>query len=182
MSRVQGKKLHLKYSESGATLFSVQQTKRRFAICKSALSNNKCYSTRLKNIYDSQEEIEKYSKLEFTGTLEFSRNYFYLQQKAHGGEYFNYDSTCATEGAFYPFVRTVFNSHRPVDEGCIWIGAIDSYPLIFVANSVAKWVCPYSPGGFLRTEPFLPYHEIVKILPRLMNKKIYPDLDLDFVF
>jgi len=50
----------------------------------------------------------------------------------------------------------------------------------YVANNIAKWVCPYSQGGFVRVEPFLPYAEAKKILPRLMNKRIYPDLDFDY--
>ena len=137
---------------------------------------------RLKRIYDSQAEIENHSIQRFEFAAKFTDNYFHLSQRAWGGEYFNYDKTCATEGAFYPFVRTVFNSHRPVDEGCIWIGGLDSYPLIFVPNTISIWVCPYSIGGFLRTEPFLPYYEAMKILPRLMNKKIYPDLDVQLTY
>lgn len=163
-------------------MFTEAQTKKRFAICKSALSNNKKYSVRLKSIYESQAEIEKYSIQKFEFAAKFTDNYFHLAQRAWGGEYFAYDKTCATEGAFYPFVRTVFNSHRPIDEGCIWIGALDSYPLIYVANTIAMWACPYSIGGFLRCEPFLPFYEAMKILPRLQNKKIYPDLDVQLSY
>jgi hypothetical protein len=137
---------------------------------------------RLKRIYRSQQEIEDFSLQKFVTITRFTNHYFQLAQRGWGGEYFAYDKTCATEGAFYPFVRTRFNSHQPVDEGCIWIGALDCYPLIFVANTIAQWVCPYSQGGFLRTEPFLPYHEAMQILPRLMNKKIYPDLDVQLTY
>ena len=175
-------KLHLLYSESSHILFTQEQTKKRFAICRTALTNNKKYSLRLKKIYTSQQEIEDFSLQKLESVTKFTDVYFELAQRAWGGQYFAYDKTCATEGGFYPFVRTRFNSHQPVDEGCIWIGGIDSYPLIFVANTVAQWICPYSPGGFLRTEPFLPYHEALKILPRLMNKKIYTDLDVQLTY
>jgi hypothetical protein len=111
---------------------------------------------------------------------EFTEKYLDLYQRAWGGEYFNVDKFASAEGAFFPFVRTRFNSHQPIDEGCIWIGSASEYPLIYVANNVAVWVCPYSAGGFVRTEPFLPYAEIRKILPRLMNKRIYPDLSFDY--
>jgi len=89
-------------------------------------------------------------------------------------------SFAAAEGAFFPFVRTRFNSHQAIDEGCIWIGNRSEYPLIYVQNCVAKWVCPYSKCGFVRTEPFLPVDEARKILPRLMNRVIYPDLEVSF--
>lgn len=161
-------------------LFTKTQTKKRFAVCKTALSNNKQYSIRLKNIYKSQSSIEEFADICPDNKNKFTQIYFDLSQLAWGGQYFAYDETCATEGAFYPFVRTVFNSHRPIDEGCIWIGALDCYPMIFVANKIAIWLSPYSKGGFLRTEPFLPYYEAVKILPRLLNKKIYPDIEPEF--
>lgn len=182
MANSRKNKLHLKYSESGAILFTEQQTKKRFAICRTALTNNKKYSLRLKRIYRSQREIEEVALRKFETVTRFTDHYLHLAQLGWGGEYFNYDKTCATEGAFYPFVRTRFNSHQPIDEGCVWIGALDCYPLIFVANTIAQWICPYSPGGFLRTEPFLPYHEALKILPRLMNRKIYPDLDVQLTY
>ena len=73
-----------------------------------------------------------------------TKMYLILSQRAWGGEYFSHSKTCATQGAFYPFVRTIFNSHRPIDEGCIWIGTDQAYPLIYVANTFAEWLCPYS--------------------------------------
>jgi hypothetical protein len=110
----------------------------------------------------------------------FTKQYFELNQKAWGGEYLDYDKITAPEGAFFPFVRTRFNSHQPIDEGCIWIGNMSEFPRIYVNNSVARWTCPYSKCGFVRKEPFLPMAEARKILPRLMNKVIYPDLDVSF--
>ncbi|MEY3683206.1 MAG: hypothetical protein RLZZ289_1742 [Bacteroidota bacterium] len=163
-------------------MFTEEQTKKRFAICRTALTNNKQYSLRLKKIYRSQQEIEQLSIIKSDNVSKFTDNYFVLAQRGWGGEYFEYDKTCATEGGFYPFVRTRFRSHQPIDEGCIWIGALDSYPLIYVANTISIWVCPYSIGGFIRTEPFLPYHEAMKILPRLANRKIYPDLDVQLTY
>lgn len=161
-------------------LFTEAQTKRRFALCREVLTGNKKYSLRIKKIYESQKDIESHCFTEFTFEDVFTRKYTELYQRAWGGEYFDYNKFCAAEGSFFPFVRTRFNSHQPIDEGCIWIGAKDCYPLIYVANNVAKWICPYSEGGFVRIEPFLPYSEVRKILPRLMDKRVYPDLSLEY--
>jgi hypothetical protein len=112
----------------------------------------------------------------------FTDRYFQLQQRAWGGMYFDFTKKFASaEGAFFPFVRTRFNSHQPIDEGCVWIGNATSYPLIYVHNKIAKWLCPYSAGGFVRKEPFLPFAEAREILPLLLNKKIYPDISADFI-
>ena len=180
MSQKRQPKLHYKYSETGALLFTEAQTKKRFALCREALTGNKKYSLRVKRIYESQKDLESHCIKECVSLDIFTKQYLELYQRAWGGEYFNYNKFCSAEGAFFPFVRTRFNSHQPIDEGCIWIGNINSYPLIYVANNIAKWVCPYSQGGFVRVEPFLPYAEAKKILPRLMNKRIYPDLDFDY--
>ncbi|MGA1645965.1 MAG: hypothetical protein ACO4AV_13410 [bacterium] len=180
MSRKVKTKLHFKYSETGALLFTAEQTRRRFALCREALTGNKKYSLRVKRIYSSQKEVEDYCIKDFTSEDIFTANYMKLYQRAWGGEYFDYRGFCSAEGAFFPFVRTRFNSHQPIDEGCIWIGNISSYPLIYVANNIAKWACPYSQGGFVRVEPFLPYAEVRKILPRLMDKRMYPDLCFDY--
>ena len=135
---------------------------------------------RLKNIYSSQIDIEKNAMKTFEIAGLFTDRYFQLQQRAWGGVYFNYKNFSAVEGAFFPFVRTKFNSYQAVDEGCIWIGSKSEYPLIYVHNNIAKWNCPYSKCGFVRVEPFLPTDEARKILPRLMNKVIYPDLQVYF--
>lgn len=148
-------------------------------LCREALSNNKCYTTRFKNIYCSSAEIEKSSIKEFSDTTTFTHRYFELQQIAWGGLYEDYDKIACPVGAFFPFVRTKFNSHQPVDEGCVWIGNMTSYPLIYVANNIARWVSPYSASGLVRKEPFLPFAEIKKILPKLMNRVSYPDLQVD---
>lgn len=179
MTQRRAKKLHVKYSESGRLLFTETQTKKRFALCREALSNNKKYTTRFKDIYESQEEIERYAVKEFAMPMQLTRNYFELHQRAWGGIYFNENKIASVEGAFFPFVRTRFNSYEPIDEGCVWIGNMSSYPLIYVHNNVAKWACPYSKTGFVRKEPFLPFAEAKKILPRLMNKAIYPDLEVE---
>jgi len=180
MTQRRVKKLCFKYSETGALLFTETQTKKRFALCKEALTNKKRYSLRIKDIYESQEDVERNAMKEFQILGLFTDRYFQLQQRAWGGVYFDYNNFAAAEGAFFPFVRTRFNSHQAIDEGCIWIGNRSEYPLIYVQNCVAKWVCPYSKCGFVRTEPFLPVDEARKILPRLMNKVIYPDLEVSF--
>ena len=180
MTQKRVKKLHFKYSETGALLFTETQTKQRFALCREALTNNKSYTLRIKDIYENQEDIEKNAMKEFITESLFTERYFYLEQRAWGGIYFNYEKFAAVEGAFFPFVRTRFNSHQAVDTGCIWIGNRGEYPLIYVCNNIAKWVCPYSKCGFVRTEPFLPTDEARKVLPRLMNRVIYPDLQVSF--
>ena len=173
-------KLHFKYSETGKLLFTEAQTKKRFALCRESLTVNKKYSLRVKKIYSSQKDLESHCLQEFISEDIFTHNYLKLYQRAWGGEYFDYTKIASAEGAFFPFVRTRFNSHQAIDEGCIWIGNISSYPLIYVANNIANWICPYSQGGFVRIEPFLPYAEARKIMPRLMNKRIYPDLSFDY--
>lgn len=173
------RKLHYKFSESGKILFTEAQTKRRLRLCVEALSNDKSYSTRFKDIYESQDDLERNAMREFEIAGLFTDRYFQLQQRAWGGIYNRYDKFASVEGAFFPFVRTRFNSHQPIDEGCVWIGNMNSYPLIYVANNIARWISPYSVGGFVRKEPFLPYPEARKILPRLMNRLIYPDLNVE---
>ena len=180
MSRKGNLKLHYKFSETGTLLFTEAQTKKRFALCREALTAQKKYSLRIKKIYESQVDLESNCIKEYLMENAFTGKYLDLYQRAWGGEYFDVNKFCAAEGAFFPFVRTRFNSHQPIDEGCIWIGNVSSYPLIYVANNIAKWACPYSQGGFVRVEPFLPYAEARKIITRLMNKRIYPDLDVDY--
>ena len=179
MSQGRRVKSHFKFSETGALLFTGEQTKRRFALCKESLSNKKSYSVRIKKIYESQIDLEQNCIKKYESELNFTKRYFELYQRAWGGEYFDINKFAAAEGSFFPFVRTRFNSHQPIDEGCIWLGSASAYPLIYVANNIARWVCPYSRGGYVRCEPFLPYAEAKKILPRLINKRIYPDLDFD---
>lgn len=149
-------------------------------LCREALSCDKKYTTRFKEIYVSQNDVERHAIIEFDNAQVFTNKYFILQQRAWGGIYCDYEKISMAQGAFLPFVRTKFRSHQPVDEGCVWIGNINSYPLIYLANNVAKWICPYSKMGFVRKEPFLSYPEARKILPRLMNKAIYPDLNVEF--
>lgn len=180
MSRKGNLKLHYKFSETGALLFTEAQTKKRFALCREVLTAGKRYSLRIKKIYDSQNDLESNCIKEYLAEHIFTERYLDLYQRAWGGEYFAISKFCAAEGAFFPFVRTRFNSHQPIDEGCIWIGNANCYPLIYVANNVAKWACPYSQGEFVRIEPFLPYAEARKIIRRLMNKRIYPDLDVNY--
>lgn len=178
MSRKKQTRYEFKYSENGGLLFTETQTKHRFALCREALSCDKKYTTRFKDIYESRNEIEKHAVAELRTLGGLTDKYFDLQMRAWGGIYIEYGQFASPVGAFYPFVRTRFNSHQIVDEGCVWIGSISEYPLIYVHNNVAKWVCPYSKGGFVRKEPFLATPEARKILPRLMNKAIYPDLDV----
>jgi len=178
MKQKQAKKLHYKYSENGSILFTEAQTKKRFALCKEALSNDKAYTLRVKDIYSSLLEIEENAIHNIDKMYLFTERYFQISQLAWGGKYIDYNKISSPIGAFFPFVRTRFNSHQPIDEGCIWIGGFSEFPRIYVGNNVAKWVCPYSKCGFVRKEPFLPAAEARKILPRLMNKVIYPDLDV----
>ena len=181
MTQRRVKKLHFKYSETGALLFTKAQTKKRFALCREALTNSKSYSLRIKDIYENQEDLERNAMKEFLIESLFTDKYFQLQQRPWGGVYFNYEELAAPEGAFFPFVRTRFRTHRAIDEGCIWIGNKSEFPLIYVHNFIAKWTSPISKSGFVRTEPFLPVDEAKKILPRLMNKVIYPDINPTFL-
>lgn len=178
MRQRQPKKLHYKYSENGTLLFTETQTKRRFALCREALGNDKSYTFRVKCIYSSLTHVEENAIVDIDKIHLFTQKYFELNQLAWGGKYMDYEKFAAPVGAFFPFVRTRFKSHQPIDEGCIWIGGISEFPRIYVSNTIAKWICPYSKCGFVRKEPFLPMAEARKILPRLMNRVIYPDIDV----
>jgi len=181
MTRKVAKRFCAKYSQRGELLITANQVKNRLHLCREALSNNKSYTTRFKDIYESLEEVENNAMKEFEIAGLFTDRYFQLQMRAWGGVYTSYDQSALPEGAFLPFVRTRFNSQTPVDEGCIWIGSFEEFPRIYIANSIAKWVSPYSGMGFVRVEPFLPYAEARKILPRLADKRMYPDLDVTFI-
>ena len=178
MTRKVAKRFYAKYSQRGELLITANQVKNRLHLCREALSNNKSYTTRFKDIYESLEEIENNAMKEFEIAGLFTDRYFQLQMRAWGGVYTSYDQSALPEGAFLPFVRTRFNSQTPIDEGCIWIGSFSEFPRIYVANSIAKWVSPYSKSGYVITEVFLPYAEARKILPRLADRRIYPDLDV----
>lgn len=181
MTQKVAKRFVAKYSERGELLITASQVKKRLHLCREALSNNKSYTTRFKDIYESLEEIENNAMKEFEIAGLFTDRYFQLQMRGWGGVYANYDQSALPEGAFLPFVRTRFNSQTPVDEGCIWIGSFSEFPRIYVANNVAKWVSPYSKSGYVITEVFLPYAEARKILPRLADRRMYPDLDVTFI-
>ena len=181
MSPRRAAKLHYKYSETGKILFTEAQTKKRFQLCKEALSSDKKYTTRFKDVYLNCQDMEDNCIQEFNVPDLFTDRYFELQQRGWGGIYKNFDSKfSAPEGAFFPFTRTRFKSFTPIDQGCIWIGNHNCYPLIFVHNSIAIWLSPYSKMGFVRKEIFLPYAEARAIMPRLLNKVIYPDVPVDF--
>lgn len=169
---------HKRYSESGRLIFTKSQTDNRFALCKAALCPTRKYSIRFKAIYEDQEHIEDFAKLEFD-EIAFFRTISKLYQIGWGGKFDKYDKDSAPEGAFYPFVRFQGVGYIPIDTGTIWIGARDCYPRIFVDNGVANWIEPYSRSGLVMTEPFDIHSEVVKNMKRLSNKAIFPMLEIE---
>lgn len=179
MNKLQNKRYYEKFSESGWGLFTKSQTDNRFALCKAALCPTTSLCLRFKAVYKSQEEVERFCRTKFVAPELFTKSYAEIEELGWGGRYMNYDKGYASYGAFYPFVRTAgTRSFRPVDTGCIWIGTDREYPLIFLRNGVATWISPYSPGGYVRSEPFIQWPTIRNHIKSLSDKRIYPDLDI----
>lgn len=176
-------RLHALYGESGHYYFSISQVKNRFALCKECLLFEPRLCLKYKRIYGSLKDIELCSITEYQDLSELTERYERLDNLGFGGEFYSYDKFYCPEGALFPFVRTRGKKNcLPIDTGCIWVGTRFEYPRIFVNNNVAQWVSAYSPSGYARKEPFLPYDKVIDILPMLMNKKRYPDLEIDSIF
>lgn len=173
-------KLQGRYSDSLHYYFSITQTDNRFALCKECLCYDLKVKIKFKGIYSSMKDMELCSMPEYDFTEQLTERYSRLNEVAYGGEFARYDKGHCPEGALFPFVRLKGSKKFEfIDTGCIWIGSKFSYPLIFVDNDVAHWISPYSVSGYVRQEPFLPFAQVVKIIPKLMNKNIYPDLEID---
>lgn len=124
-------------------------------------------------------DAEACSLCEFDSVSSLSDRYEKLDQVGYGGKFEKYEKQYCPEGALFPFVRVRGRKNfQFIDTGCIWIGTRFEYPRIFVRNEVANWLCPYSPGGYVRKDPFRPYHQVIQILPRLMNKAHHPDIEI----
>jgi hypothetical protein len=168
-----------RYSDSGHFYFSLTQVDNRFALCKECLRFKKGVKIRLRRVYASTQDVERSAVVEYRSVRDLHTRYFDLAVRADGGEYYKYDKSYCPEGSLFPFVRTAASSFVPIDTGCIWLGTRFEHPRIFVDNQVAKWISPYSPGGFPRLDPFRPYSEVIDIFSKLMNQSRYPDLDLE---
>lgn len=175
-------RFHGRFGESGHYYFSLTQTDNRLALCKECLLFEKKVKIRFKKIYESLLDMEQCAITEFSDVRELTKRYQRLDELAFGGEFFPYEKGYLPEGALLPFVRVRGTKrYEIIDTGCIWAGSKYEYPRIFVDNDVANWVCAYSPGGYARKEPFLPYDKIIDILPKLMHKKNYSDLQIETV-
>ena len=167
-------KHRVQLNKYGWPLFTASQTENRIALCKEALCPTRELIIRFKNCYENDLSIQRRARLTATSRQEFSEILAEINERGWGGEYCTYKQ--ALEGAFYPFVRC--SGRKPVDTGAIWIGTRYDYPLIFVDNSVANWVCPYTKSGKVMSEPFEPYARVVQNWGRLSNRKLYPSLNL----
>jgi hypothetical protein len=180
MSDIVQTKFFTRLGVSGYPYFGKAQTDNRFALCKESLLYEGGIILRFKKIYSSLRDIELCSITDFDSVDELSERYKKLDSLGYGGEFEKYDKSYSPEGALYPFLRVRGRrKYEFIDSGCIWIGTKFKYPLIFVNNDIANWISPYSPGGLVRKEPFLPYFKIREIMPRLMNQNRYADLDVD---
>lgn len=156
-------------------MFTSTQTDNRFALCKEALCPTRKMILRFKNCYKNDLQIQEYAKLRATSRREFTEILLAIDEFGWGGEYCSYKF--ALEGAFYPFVRC--SGRVPIDSGAIWIGTKHEYPLIYVKNTVANWLCPYTKTGSVMVEPFEPLPRIIENWHRLSDRRLYPCLRLD---
>jgi hypothetical protein len=168
-------KYHEKKTKGGWPMFTSSQTDNRFALCKKALCPDRSLLVRFKDCYQSEEHIQEFCRLKFLSEEYFEYNVRDLKLLPWGGNYKVYKF--ALEGAFYPFVRCVQKT-RPLDTGIIWIGTKHEYPRIWVDNSVANWLCPYSRGGHVMTEPFEPLYKVLDNWARLSDRRFFPFLNL----
>lgn len=129
---------------------------------------------RFKHWHRSDMDLQKYARLSPTSREDFTERMQEMSQFGWGGQYWKPE--VALEGAFYLFVRC--NGRKPIDTGAIWIGTRYDFPLIYVDNSVANWICPYTRTGRVMTEPFEPIHRVIENWARLSNRKLYPSLNL----
>lgn len=129
---------------------------------------------RFKQWQNSDYDIQKRARMTPTSREDFSEVLADINQFGWGGRYYKFEQ--ALEGAFYPFVRC--SGRVPVDTGAIWIGTRYDYPLIYVDNTVANWICPYTKSGKVMVEPFEPFHRVVENWHRLSNRRLYPCLKL----
>lgn len=162
-------------NDHGWSIFSSAQTENRIALCKRALCPDRSLLIRFKDCYLSELEAQKYCKMKFLSEHDFNKNAENLRQLAWGGRFVA--PKYALEGGFYPFVRCV-QKVRPLDSGIIWIGTRYEYPRIYVENLVANWLCPYSKGGHVMSEPFEPLHRVLDNWERLADRRYYPCLAL----
>ena len=86
MTRKVAKRFCAKYSQRGELLITASQVKKRLHLCREALSNNKSYTTRFKDIYESLEEIEDNAMKEFEIAGLFTDRYFHYKC-VHGAEF-----------------------------------------------------------------------------------------------
>jgi hypothetical protein len=170
-----GVKYHERFSKHGWPMFTTTQTDNRIALCKRALCPDRSLIIKFKDCYQSETEIQKFCKLRFLSEEYFTYHVKEVRALAWGGMFVKYKN--ALEGAFYPFVRCMKRT-RPVDTGIIWIGTRHEYPRIFVDNMVANWLCPYSKGGHVMTEPFEPVYRVLDNWHRLSDRRFYPFLNL----
>jgi hypothetical protein len=164
---------HQRFTPFGWPLFTASQTDIRLALCRRALCPDRSLALRFKDCYESDSVVQQFCKLEFLAPQYFAENLLRVGELGWGGRY--KVPRVALEGAFYPFIRCVVG-HRPVDQGCIWIGTKHDYPRIFVNNHVADWLCPYSSSGHVMTEPFEPLPRVIANWGRLSNPRIFPCL------
>lgn len=166
--------------ETGHFYFNRTQSDNRFALCKASLLYEKGVILRFKKIYASTRDIELCSLIDFDSVDQLKERYDRLEELGYGGEFEKYDKMVAPEGALFPFLRVRGRvKYEFIDSGCIWIGSKFEHPRIFVDNSVAHFFSAYSPGGTVRTEPFLPYVKIVQMMPQLLNRNRYADLEIN---
>jgi hypothetical protein len=182
LEKQEKQKFHGRFGESGHYYFSLTQTDNRFALCRACLRFDAKVTIKFKRIYGSMLDVERCSIVKYENLKQLTERYQAIDELAFGGEFYRYDKEYCPEGAFFPFIRATGKTRLEIiDTGCIWLGTKFEYPRVFVDNDVANWLSGYSPGGYPRIKPFLPYDKVIDILPKLMHKKNYSDIELDSI-
>jgi hypothetical protein len=174
LANYQSKKHYEQLNKYGWPVFSKAQTDNRLALCKQAICQGRKYVIRFKRWYNTELDIQKHAKLRTTSRQEFTEILEEINQFGWGGIYCQIEQ--AIEGGFYPFVRC--SGNKPIDTGAIWIGTRHDFPLIYINNTVADWICPYTKSGNVMTEPFDTLPQVVQNWHRLSNRKLFPSLRL----
>jgi hypothetical protein len=159
MAKEQKKRKGLIWNEDGYLEFNKQQSNLRWRLCKEALRSNK-FNIKLKNCYESKEQMLNHSLIEFIDHRTFDYNYKNLMAIGWDCTFLDYFASPVPEGVFFPFVRFDKPMKKIIDTGCIWAGSRSSYPRIYVDNRFCKWYFPISVMGEIIREPFVPFNEL----------------------
>lgn len=164
--------------KTGEVVFSKSQSKLRFQMCKEALGSP-AYKIKFKYCYEDLEEMQSHACGAFVSHEVFDSIYHSTDSLGWRSKFYDYSNEACVEGSFFPFIRSKGKVSNLVDTGCIWIGARNSYPRIFVDNTFCRWYFPIDSAGNIVTKAFLPYRDAVNYSSYLTNDLIISMLEGD---